>query len=471
MNIKIRNFMIVVMLSLGYIPSVFAVVNLSGTYSGTVSGNDVSCTLPTDDGPFSVSLTVAFVGDDSGNILSGSGTVFDSDGTTDGLSNVLGTNTDTAFAFAFTVSDGSFTSTPINGTISGSSLFITGGQVAGGPDGCFSNITGGTLTKSGSVVASKNTPGSTITDAILFNTQLQGFMSGLSSHIGAAMSGFFSFSPTFGDNYFGIGGMTGLNAGDESQIPYGVWGNYSYTSFENDLSTTAFEGVSHSFLGGIDFALWETAILGIAVGYDNSDIDTTFNGGNQNTNSFTIAPYFGGLLNDTLSVDFNIGYTNVQYDQFRTATNTIVNSSPRADRWFGAFNLNAIKFVDNWVLGARVGTLYATSVIDGYTESNGTAVSEARTKVGSASIAGDVAYGYKEFEPFLSLSYQYDFALQDISAATGPQPTNDKDDILLSAGVRYFEKSGITGNLEYSKRLLRDNFNEDRISLTIRVDY
>ena len=444
------------------------VTDISGTYSGTVSFTDSDITMgscSTNGQSFTDSLTLTLIGDDSGNITGGSGQSTNS-GSSDSITSVLGTNTNTSFNISFLV-DGD--PAGILGTISGNTLTITSGSALDAT--CSSTITGGTLTKSGSTVASKNTPSSSVTDAILFNTQLQGFMSGLSSHIGAAMSGFFSFSPTFGENHFGIGGMTGLNAGDGTQIPYGIWGNYSYTSYENDLSTTAFEGVSHSFLGGIDFALWETAILGIAVGFDNSDIDTTFNGGNQNTDSFTIAPYFGGLLNDTLSVDFNIGYTNVQYDQFRTATNTTINSAPRADRWFGAFNMNAIKFVDNWVLGARIGALYATSVIDGYTESNGTIVSEARSKVGSASIAGDVAYGYKEFEPFLSLSYQYDFSLKNISTATDPQPSNDNDDILLSMGVRYFEKSGITGNLEYSKRFLREDFNEDRISLTVRVDY
>jgi len=463
-----RKILLVVLLSNVYVPTVLATFNnISGTYSGTINFTDANGTpgpCPTNGQTQTGSLTITLIGDDLGNISGGSGQF--NNGSPDPIANVSGTNDDTNFSFVFTASGDPGT---LGGTFSANTITITSGLVTS--TDCVSTINSGILTKSGSTVASSSTPSSSVTDAILFNTQLQGFMSGLSSHIGAALSGFFSFSPTFGDNHFGIGGMTGLNAGDGTQIPYGVWGNYSYTSYENDLSTTAFEGVSHSFLGGIDFGLWETAIIGVAVGYDNSDIDTTFNGGNQNTNSFTIAPYFGGLLNDTLSVDFNIGYTNVQYDQFRTATNTIINSAPRADRWFGAFNLNGIKFVDNWVLGARIGTLYATSVIDGYTESNGTVVSEARSKVGSASIAGDVAYGYKDFEPFLGLSYQYDFSLQEISAATDPQPSNDKDDILLSTGVRYFNKNGVTGNIEYSKRFLRDNFNEDRISLTIRADF
>jgi len=53
----------------------------------------------------------------------------------------------------------------------------------------------------------------------------------------------------------------------------------------------------------------------------------------------------------------------------------------------------------------------------------------------------------------------------------GAQPSNDRDDVLLTAGMRYFGKNGISGNLEYSKRFDRDDFDEDRISVTVRVDF
>ena len=87
------------------------------------------------------------------------------------------------------------------------------------------------------------------------------------------------------------------------------------------------------------------------------------------------------------------------------------------------------------------------------------------------SIAGDLAYSFNEWEPFVNLAYNYDFQLQQVVSVTPPSPTNDASDLLFSAGVRYFEKSGISGNLEYSKRFLRDDYDEDRISLTVRVDY
>ena len=325
---------------------------------------------------------------------------------------------------------------------------------------------------SGQLVVSEETPGSSVTDALLFNTQIQNTVNGISNRITGALTAIrTTLTPRFSNNGFKLEGQTGLNAGDDEALPYGIWGNYSYTDYENDLSSTAFDGSSHGFLGGIDVAYWNNAIVGVAVGFETADIDTTFNGGNQATDTFTIAPYYGWMLNDVLSLDFNLGYSYVDYDQFRTNAGTRISSSPSADRFFGAFNLNTIYFVNNWVLGGRVGFLYARSKIDNFTESNGAVVSERATRVGTFSVAADAAYSLGNFEPFLNVSYQYDFTLLEISTATGPQPTNDNDDILLTTGVRYFEKSGISGNMEYSKRMLRDNYDEDRVSLTVRLDY
>ena len=448
--------------------------NISGTYSGTISITDLDSFSPPntcpDKGNFTGSLTLNLVGDDHGNITSGSGQfINNSTGITDPFTVLSGFNDNTAFSIIIDVSGDSGT---LGGSFSSTAITNVGGFVDGDP--CDTTINSGTLTRTdgGTTVASENTPSSTITDALLFNTLIQSTVTGISSHISAALSSFISsFSPRFGQNRFQLDGSLGVNAGDGVTIPYGIWGNYSFTDFENDLSSTAIDGSSHSFLGGIDFRVWDTAIIGVALGFDNSDIDTGFNDGNQNTDTITIAPYFGAMLDDILSVDFSIGYSNASYDQFRTAGTTRVTSSPTADRWFGSFNLNAIKFIDNWILSGRVGSVYASSVIKGYTESNGITVAKNRSKVSSVSIAGETAYSMKEWEPFLNIAYQYDYQLQEVVAASGPQPTNDKDDILLTTGVRYFEKSGISGNLEYSKRLGRDNFDEDRVSLTLRIDY
>jgi hypothetical protein len=446
---------------------VYASDDISGTYSGTISITRFSCVNPADDGNDTATLTLSLSGKTDGSFI-GNGTDVDSLGTA-AFDIKDGSTSASSFNFNFDVSDldgGVDGSGTASGTFSSTYLMITGS----GSDDCNFSFSG--MLNKTTVTLTEATASSSVTDSVLFNTQIQSTINDISGRIGAALGSLrATLSPRFSDNQFKLEGMTGLNAGDESTIPYGIWGNYSYTDYENDLSTTAFDGTSHSFMGGIDFGIFDSAVIGVALGFENSDIDTTFNNGNQNTDSFTIAPYFGAILDDVLSVDFNVGYSKVEYDQFRTFGTTRITSTPNADRWFSALNLNAIKFIDRWVISGRVGTLFASSVIDSFTESNGTVVAENRTKVGTMSIAGEIAHSFNIYEPFLNLAYNYDFSLEEIRTASNPQPENDRDDLLLTTGVRFFEKSGITGNLEYSKRLMRADFDEDRLSLTVRVDY
>jgi len=451
--------------------------DVTGTYSGQITTTETGCGTafpggPPNAGPFvdvstlSLTLSNQIGANFTGSASDGIGTTTLT-GTVDSAGNVT--------ASFSTVEPGSTSSGTLLGTIiNGVFNFTTNGADTSGSPQCFLNDVASLTLTGGNVITPDVTASSTVTDAVLFNLLIQGTISGVSSHVAAALSGIFFGGLHFvGDNQLILEGATGLNAGDGSAVPYGVWGSYSYTDYENDLSSTAFEGTSHGFLGGVDFGFWDNTILGIAFGYDSGDLDTTFNSGNQETDTYTIAPYFGALLTDSMSLDFTVGYSKVDYDQFRvvTGSTTRITSSPISNRVFGALNLNGVTYYDNWIIGGRIGTSYASSTIDSYTESNGTVVADSRTKVGTISIAGDVAYSYKDYEPFINLSYQNDFSLREISVTTGAQPSNDSDDILMTTGVRYFNKNGITGNLEYSKRFLRDNFDEDRISVTIRADF
>ena len=459
--------------------------NILGTYEGTETSTDFNCGIGSPDGSApsfddtSTHNIIITISSQSGPSWNGTATeTIDGNVETTSLSGAVDEFGNVNGSFSGSEAPGFTSSGTFSGTISGGTFSLSfSGQDDTAADNIFCQFSGsGTLTLVGGglVITPAITPSSTVTEAVLFNTQIQTQVTDISRHIAGVFGGrLFYWRPFIRDNEFTLEGATGLNAGDGSTIPYGVWGNYTYSDFDNDLSSTAFDGNSHSFLGGLDFAFWENTVLGVAFGYDNGDIDTTFNQGNQDTDSYTIASYFGALLTDTLSIDFNVGYSRVEYDQFRTlpGTTTRISSSPDADRWFGALNLKGVAYYDNWILGGRIGALYAKSVIDSYTESNGVIVAETRNKVGEGSIAGDVAYSLQNFEPFLNLSYQYDFELTELSVTTGPQPSHDRDDILMRVGIRYFDSNGISGNVEYSKRFDRDDFDEDRISLTVRIDF
>jgi len=163
----------------------------------------------------------------------------------------------------------------------------------------------------------------------------------------------------------------------------------------------------------------------------------------------------------------------VPNDQFRIApgTTTRITSAPDSGRWFYTANINGVTFFDNWVIGGRMGVLFAESETDDFTESDGTTVAERETTLGQLRIGGDVAYSFGVFEPFISLLYERDYIFDEIVLTTGLQPANDRDDVLFSGGFRYFGDQGLTGNFEYSKRLLRDDFEDNSFNLTLRYDW
>ena len=279
-----------------------------------------------------------------------------------------------------------------------------------------------------------------------------------------------SLRPT--DTGFMVNTYSGLNAGD-TPWPLGAWASYSYTDFENDFAPTAFDGRRHGGLAGVDISPWEAVLFGVAVGYEDNDIDTDFNRGNEQTDGFTIAPYFGALLTDTWSVSFGFGYSNLDTDQFRTdpATGARITSAPDHDRWFGMLNLNGLTTYGNWILGGQIGLLYAQDEQDAFVESDGTAVAEFQSELGQWNIGGDVAYSFGAFEPFVRATYENDFSLTKVGVIGGPQPSFDDDDVLFGVGLRYFGERGLSGNFEYNTRLGREDFEEHNFTATLRYEW
>ena len=266
--------------------------------------------------------------------------------------------------------------------------------------------------------------------------------------------------------------MTGMNAGDNAYL-MGAWASYSYTDFENNFIATAFDGTRHGGLGGVDISPWDSVLLGLAVGYEDNNIDTDFNRGEQETDGFTIAPYFGYVFTDTWSVDFSFGYSSLDTDQFRTlpGTTTRVTSSPDHDRWFGMLNLNGLTVYGNWIIGGKIGLLYASDTQDAFIESDGTTVAEFESELGQWNIGADVAYSFEQFEPFARVQYENDFSQTVIEVIGSPQPSLDDDDVLLGFGVRYFGMNNLTGNLEFTTRQGREDYDEYDITATLRYEW
>ena len=444
--------------------------DINGTFTGNLTGTGICAPPPNE----TVNANLTFTITQNGANFTGNGTFLDLNDSATGTFQFSGGVIDTAGNVSGNVdiqADVLQTGT-FSGTFSGNTFNLSLMFADIGPPNC-TFTTSGTFSRTGAdlIVNPEITPSSILTAPILLNTQVTAITGSLNARTGDVLRGL-AVGPRQTATGFMWQGQSGLNAGDGT-VAYGAWGSYSYSDFDNDFVSTAFDGHRHNVLAGFDIIPWENTVFGVAIGYEGSDIDTGFNRGNQETDGYTIAPYFGYLFTDTWSIDASVGYSLINSDQFRTdpATNARITSSPDADRWFGTLNVNGFTSWNNWLISGRIGLLHARNIQESFTESNGVVIPEFTSELGQWNIGGEAAYSYGEFEPFVRLTYENDFSMTEIGVIGGPQPSNDDDNFLFGAGLRYFGANGLTGNLEWFKRLGREDYDEDTITATVRWDF
>jgi len=271
--------------------------------------------------------------------------------------------------------------------------------------------------------------------------------------------------------------MQGQSAGDGLGYPWGVWASGQYSDFEDDFPGTAFDADRAAVTLGADVSPWENFVIGVAVGYEAVDVDSAFNAGEADIDTFTVVPYVGGYLSDQLGVDFDVGvdfavgFSWVDIDQFRTAGGARVTSETDSDRWFAAGNLNVGSGFGNLYVNGTAGLLFVRDNVDGFTESDGTVVPDARTELGQLRLGTDVSYAIGAFSPFATARYELDYEMEEVVTATGPQPANDDDQFRVGLGLRYFGAQGLSGGFEWNRTLGREDFDEDNFSLQLRAEF
>jgi len=263
----------------------------------------------------------------------------------------------------------------------------------------------------------------------------------------------------------------GLNAG-EGFTNIGLWTSYSRTEFDNDFITTKYDGHTDNFFIGMDKALNQSLLLGIAFGYEKTKVDTTFNQGEEETDGLTIAPYLGYSLNEHWSFDLSAGYSDLATDEFRISLDgTKEFASVDAQRWFLAGNINSFWTFDALSLSAYGGLLLAASQDETTVEASGRVISGDKTSLVQYNIGGEVAYFINNLEPFLNVTYNYDSYATEIEYFGTDTPDNDNNDLLVGFGARYYNDLGFTLMFEYNQRLNRADIDEKTITFNARWDF
>ena len=271
---------------------------------------------------------------------------------------------------------------------------------------------------------------------------------------------------------FAIGDIgTGMSAGG-GDGRLGIWVSGGWSSIEDDLVSTAYDGNLYSVLFGADYQMNDRLLAGIPFGYESSNIDTTFNTGNSESDGFTIAPYAGYVLSRYFTVDVSGGYTFVSYDTRRTASGSSVTGSTDSNRWFIAGNVNAYYAIDRITLGGTMGYSYTRENMDGFTESDSTSYTDRDFTIGQFRLGGTVGYQLGKVEPYLLTTYVYDAQMTKIAVGSGQaSPKNDRSGFDVGGGINFMLSDRVIGGFEGSTYVGRENFDSATLTGNLRIKF
>ena len=276
-----------------------------------------------------------------------------------------------------------------------------------------------------------------------------------------------------------INSPQGMNAGMEFG-DLGVWANLSHT--RSEYSLIPWESDSSAFQVGAHKNVGPSGIMGISIGIAGTEVDTLFNGGEQELTDYSVALYGSTLVTNNISVGANLGYIFRDMDQFRLgvgaggfAIGEQVNGKTDSNTWFASANVDGYWQVQAFSLGSHASVLYSSEEIDGFTETGATggatnAVADQENDLGVLRVGFDIGYTNPGFvEPYLALDYLYYFENQTVSAISSTAIDDDDTEFVYSIGARFY-RDNVTGSISYSDNFSRDFLDYSTVNATITID-
>lgn len=263
---------------------------------------------------------------------------------------------------------------------------------------------------------------------------------------------------------------------------FGAWGGAEYDHLHSSISSTDYQGHITYISGGFDLGQSDfNSVVGLALTYENQNLDTIFNAGNQSTDGWELIPYFSMMVYDCLSFTILAGYEWLSFDFARTEvlTNRELTGSVEGGRYFAAAELIYEDFyADAWDVGAQLAVLYLHQHNGGFYEypifSAGAPIynSSADYHLGRFKLGGTLGYYLcgDVVEPYVRAAFLWDFDQTDIQAAAiQSQPENSDTAGLFGVGVNVFSSDNVVFNVDAYTEQFRDDYNHWGLMANFRV--
>jgi len=298
-----------------------------------------------------------------------------------------------------------------------------------------------------------------------------------------AMMGSFDSSTGKGMNLLGLGPTDQGNTGGASGIdgraafatttPFTVWGHGSFTSVDNDhvngTSDSRYDGDVWGYNIGLDYRFADALIAGLSLGYNDTDLTTSFNNGSYQETGWVASPYVIYRPIENLTIAGEAGYGMGDIDV--TRDNGAVSGNTDSDIWYAALTTSyRVRPVETLPvsLTPSLAFLAARKTVDAYTESNGTANATTRSNTRQIRPAIEAAYDFTPTQsltisPFLETGLIHDFT---------DEINNDKTAFNIGGGVRLSDAiTGLNAALEGNYLAGRADYTEYTIGGTITYGF
>lgn len=283
-----------------------------------------------------------------------------------------------------------------------------------------------------------------------------------------------------------VGAMLMMAMGDGALAGYSPWLGYSRSRFDSDVRIARYDAEVDNLQIGVDRMWGNDWLLGVALGSESIDTQTRYNGGGQQADGVTITAYGSHWLDEACSLNLMLGYGTSSTDQSRIDPDesnpgnpAIGRASYDATRLLADFSGSLLRHSGRWVGGSRLGVLYASERVDGYTETglnNPRTVGDSTPELLQFYVSGEASRSFRHLDVYGLLGYRYDIA-RDEGQEAGALPAgietvpDDRDEVELALGVRMFRANGFAASLEWLETLTRDDFSNSTISLLVRMEF
>lgn len=276
-----------------------------------------------------------------------------------------------------------------------------------------------------------------------------------------------------------LGGNTGLAAAAASR-GIGLWTQGSWTRAESTFNggtnnDMRFKGDIWVGMVGADYRLTQRFVVGMAGGYQNVDISTTFNAGKLKQTGWGVTPYAVFALNQTYFIDVTAGYWWLENEMNRNSNTA--KATYDGKRWNLGANLNGGWSINRWRATAAVGYLYVNAEDDAYRETGSAAqaaVQKATTvRIGQGRIGGTLGYSLGNVTPYAMARVEHNFEQPKVTLnnATGLQPNANRTGYRVGGGLNFNLSPAISGNLGGNYLLGKTDYKEYGVNGTIRVSF